>query len=54
MFATPSSSASLFLAVAHMVGVSHLPELQSVPLVPDNKYLVICSDGISQVTSRIG
>jgi len=38
--------------VAHMVGVSHLPELQFLTLRSTDKYIVVCSDGISQVPNR--
>lgn len=43
---------SLAPAVAHMVGVSHLPELQFLTLRSTDKYIVVCSDGISQVPNR--
>jgi len=34
--------------VAHVVGVTHLPELQRVTLRQGDRFLVLCSDGISQ------
>ncbi|CAG9466086.1 unnamed protein product [Pedinophyceae sp. YPF-701] len=33
---------------AHMVGVTHVPEVTVVPVKASDKFLVVCSDGISQ------
>ena len=34
-----------------MVGVTHIPDVYKIRLKPENKYLVLCSDGVSQFIS---